>query len=46
MKLLVVEDDQKTMRLLKQGLGEHGFVVDGCDNGVDGLESALSQATI
>ena len=44
MKLLVVEDDQKTMRLLKQGLGEHGFVVDGCDNGVDGLESALSQA--
>jgi two-component system, OmpR family, copper resistance phosphate regulon response regulator CusR len=44
MKLLVVEDDEKTVRLLKQGFGEHGFVVDDCRNGVDGLESALSQA--
>jgi two-component system, OmpR family, copper resistance phosphate regulon response regulator CusR len=44
MKLLVVEDDEKTVRLLKQGFGEHGFVVDDCRNGIDGLESALSQA--
>jgi two-component system, OmpR family, copper resistance phosphate regulon response regulator CusR len=43
MKLLVVEDDEKTVRLLKQGFGEHGFVVDDCRNGIDGLESALSQ---
>lgn len=44
MRMLVVEDDEKTLRLLKQGFGEHGFVVDGCDNGLDGLEAALSQA--
>lgn len=44
MKLLVVEDDEKTMQLLKQGLREHGFVVDGCVNGVDGLEAARSQS--
>lgn len=44
MKLLVVEDDEKTVRLLRQGFGENGFVVDDCRNGVDGLDAALSQA--
>ncbi len=44
MKLLVIEDDEKTVRLLKQGFGENGFVVDDCRNGTDGLDAALSQA--
>jgi two-component system copper resistance phosphate regulon response regulator CusR len=44
MKLLVVEDDEKTVRLLRQGFGENGFVIDDCRNGVDGLEAALSQS--
>jgi two-component system copper resistance phosphate regulon response regulator CusR len=43
-RLLVVEDDEKTVRLLKQGLGEYGFAADDCRNGVDGLEMALSHA--
>lgn len=43
MKLLVVEDDEKTVRLLKQGFGEYGFVVDDCRNGDEGLELALAQ---
>lgn len=40
--MLVVEDDVKTLRLLQQGFGEHGFVVDGHGNGIDGLEAALA----
>jgi two-component system copper resistance phosphate regulon response regulator CusR len=44
MKLLVVEDDEKTVRLLRQGFGEHGFVIDDCRNGIDGLDAALSQS--
>lgn len=43
MKLLVVEDDEKTVRFLRQGLIEQGFVVDDFRNGADGLEAALSQ---
>ncbi len=43
MKLLVVEDDEKTIRLLRQGFGEYGFVIDDCRNGIDGLDTALSQ---
>lgn len=42
MKLLVVEDDPKTARFLKKGLGEEGFVVDVCHDGHEGLEAALS----
>ncbi|OHC60711.1 MAG: DNA-binding response regulator [Rhodocyclales bacterium RIFCSPLOWO2_02_FULL_63_24] len=37
MKLLVVEDEQKTGDYLKQGLVEAGFVVDLARDGVDGL---------
>lgn len=44
MKLLVVEDDEKAVRMLKRGLGEYGFETDECGNGVDGLNMALSQA--
>jgi two-component system, OmpR family, copper resistance phosphate regulon response regulator CusR len=42
MKLLVVEDDPKAAKFLKKGLGEEGFVVDVCHDGVDGLHAALS----
>jgi two-component system copper resistance phosphate regulon response regulator CusR len=42
MRMLVVEDDVKTLRLLQQGFGEHGFVVDGHANGIDGLDAALA----
>lgn len=42
MRMLVVEDDLKTLRLLQQGFGEHGFVVDGHANGTDGLDAALA----
>ncbi len=37
MKILVVEDEQKTGDYLKQGLSEVGFVVDLARDGVDGL---------
>ena len=40
MKILVVEDEAKTARFLKKGLGEAGFVVDVADNGLDGLQLA------
>lgn len=40
MRILVVEDESKTAKFLKKGLGEAGFVVDVASNGVDGLEMA------
>jgi two-component system, OmpR family, copper resistance phosphate regulon response regulator CusR len=40
MKILVVEDETKTARFLKKGLGEAGFVVDVAANGIDGLQLA------
>jgi two-component system copper resistance phosphate regulon response regulator CusR len=43
MKLLLLEDDSQTVRLLRQGLGEQGFVVDNFSNGAEGLEAALSR---
>lgn len=42
MKVLVVDDDPKTARLLKRGLSEEGFVVDVCHDGQDGLDCALT----
>ena len=44
MKILVVEDEQKTGDYLKQGLVEAGFVVDLLRNGVDGLHHALNDS--
>lgn len=44
MKILVVEDEQKTGSYLRQGLSEAGFVVDLADNGLDGLHYALTDA--
>ena len=35
MKILVIEDEIKTAKFLKKGLGEAGFVVDVANDGVD-----------
>jgi len=43
MKLLIVEDEQKTGNYLRQGLMEAGFVVDLARNGADGLHLALTE---
>ncbi|HEY3328028.1 MAG TPA: heavy metal response regulator transcription factor [Novimethylophilus sp.] len=42
MKILIVEDEQKTGDYLKQGLSEAGFVVDLVRNGLDGIHLALT----
>jgi two-component system copper resistance phosphate regulon response regulator CusR len=42
MRILIVEDEQKTGDYLKQGLSEAGFVVDLARDGVDGLHLALT----
>ena len=42
MKILIVEDEQKTGDYLKQGLSEAGFVTELACNGVDGLHLALT----
>ncbi|HTX42223.1 MAG TPA: heavy metal response regulator transcription factor [Acidobacteriaceae bacterium] len=41
MKILVIEDEVKTSRFLRKGLGEAGFVVDVAADGVEGLHLAL-----
>jgi len=41
MKILLVEDENKTADYLRQGLIESGFAVDLARNGVDGLSLAL-----
>ena len=43
MKILVVEDEQKTGEYLKRGLTEAGFVVDWVQNGLDGQHLAKSE---
>lgn len=42
MKILIVEDEQKTGEYLKQGLSEAGFVVDLVRDGLDGMHLALT----
>lgn len=42
MKILIVEDEQKTGDYLKQGLSEAGFTVDLARDGLDGLHLALT----
>lgn len=42
MKLLLIEDEPKTISYLKKGLSENGFVVDDVTNGEDGLFSSLN----
>lgn len=41
MKILVIEDELKTSKFLKKGLGEAGFNVDVASNGLDGLHLAF-----
>ncbi len=43
MKILVIEDDQKTASFLEKGFKEAGMVVDVCRDGLDGLDLALTQ---
>jgi two-component system copper resistance phosphate regulon response regulator CusR len=43
MKILIVEDEQKTGDYLRQGLAEAGFVVDLARDGVDGLHLAQTE---
>ncbi len=40
MKILVIEDEEKTARFLKKGLGEAGYVVDVASEGPEGLHLA------
>ncbi len=40
MKILLVEDEVKLTKALKQGLANHGFTVDIATNGLDGLDMA------
>ncbi|AOU97882.1 DNA-binding response regulator [Acidihalobacter yilgarnensis] len=42
MKLLVVEDEEKTGEYLRQGLAEAGFLVDLARNGLDGHHLAMT----
>lgn len=42
MKLLLIEDENKTAAYISKGLKENGFVVDVADNGEDGLHLALT----
>jgi two-component system copper resistance phosphate regulon response regulator CusR len=42
MKLLLVEDDLKTVGILRKGLAEHGYAVDVAATGPDGLALAKS----
>lgn len=44
MRILVVEDEQKTADYLQQGLNESGYVVDCAANGIDGLHLAGQHA--
>jgi two-component system, OmpR family, copper resistance phosphate regulon response regulator CusR len=41
MRILIVEDEIKTAKFLKKGLGEAGFVADVAGDGLDGLHLAL-----
>jgi two-component system copper resistance phosphate regulon response regulator CusR len=37
MRILIIEDEKKTVAFLQQGLSENGFVVDVTDSGMDGI---------
>lgn len=41
MKILVIEDEVKTAKFLKKGLGEAGYVVDVAADGLEGLHLAM-----
>lgn len=41
MKILIIEDEQKTRAFLAKGLGEYGFIVELAKDGEDGLFKAI-----
>jgi two-component system copper resistance phosphate regulon response regulator CusR len=41
MKILIIEDEVKTAKFLKKGLGEAGYVVDVAADGLEGLHLAM-----
>jgi len=43
MKILIVEDENKTASYLRKGLSENGFTVDVAQDGEDGLHLALAE---
>jgi two-component system OmpR family response regulator len=43
MKILLIEDDKESAKYLMKGLREHGYVIDHCDNGKDGLFMATTE---
>lgn len=40
-RILVVDDDSKALRLMRQGLSEEGYAVETCEDGAEGLQRAL-----
>src|SRR5580693_4001653 len=44
MKILIVEDNERVARYLKQGLAEAGHTIDHSDNGRDGMFMAVSES--
>ena len=40
-RILIIEDELKTVAYLRQGLSENGFMAEVCANGEDGLFQAL-----
>jgi two-component system copper resistance phosphate regulon response regulator CusR len=42
MRILIIEDERKTVEYLRKGLSEHGFIVDSAENGEDGLHLATT----
>jgi two-component system OmpR family response regulator len=44
MKILIVEDNERVARYLKQGLSEAGHTIDHSDNGRDGMFMAVSES--
>lgn len=44
MKILIVEDEEKTAAFLRKGLSENGFIVDVATNGTDGLFLAKTES--
>ena len=43
MRILVVEDDEKTLQYLATGLEQEGHLIDAVQSGTEGLELALSR---
>lgn len=42
MRILVIEDESKTAEYLRKGLSEHGYIVDVCHDGEEGIYQSTS----